>query len=60
MKEGSAMLWKPDVCIYHGGCDDSRLDVSDIAKSYGGGGHRNAAGFEVPSERALRHPTQSG
>lgn len=54
------MLWKPDVCIYHGGCDDSRLDVSDIAKSYGGGGHRNAAGFEVPSERALRHPTQSG
>jgi hypothetical protein len=40
--------------------DDSRLDVSDIAKSYGGGGHRNAAGFEVPSERALRHPTQSG
>jgi hypothetical protein len=27
---------------------DSGLDVSEIAKVYGGGGHRNAAGFEVP------------
>lgn len=25
-----------------------RLDVSEIAKRYGGGGHRNAAGFTVP------------
>ena len=24
------------------------LDVSEIAKQYGGGGHRNAAGFQVP------------
>lgn len=24
------------------------LDVSEIAKSYGGGGHRNAAGFQMP------------
>jgi hypothetical protein len=31
--------------------EDSRADVSEIAKLYGGGGHRNAAGFEVPSER---------
>lgn len=28
--------------------DDGRLDVSAIAKRYGGGGHRNAAGFAVP------------
>lgn len=27
--------------------EDSRLDVSEIAKKYGGGGHRNAAGFQV-------------
>lgn len=26
---------------------DQRLDVSEIAKRFGGGGHRNAAGFEV-------------
>ncbi len=24
------------------------IDVSDVAKTYGGGGHRNAAGFTVP------------
>ncbi|WP_288989863.1 DHHA1 domain-containing protein [uncultured Sphingopyxis sp.] len=27
---------------------DDRMDVSDIARKYGGGGHRNAAGFGVP------------
>lgn len=27
---------------------DKGLDVSEIAKQYGGGGHRNAAGFRVP------------
>jgi uncharacterized protein len=27
------------------------LDVSDIAKSYGGGGHQNAAGFQVELNR---------
>ncbi len=29
--------------------DDSRQDVSIVAKSFGGGGHRNAAGFRVPA-----------
>jgi oligoribonuclease NrnB/cAMP/cGMP phosphodiesterase (DHH superfamily) len=29
--------------------EDRRLDVSEIAKKYGGGGHRNAAGFQIPS-----------
>ena len=28
---------------------DDRLDVSEIAKANGGGGHRNAAGFRVPN-----------
>jgi hypothetical protein len=27
---------------------DDRLNVSEIARKYGGGGHRNAAGFGVP------------
>lgn len=27
---------------------DDRQDVSEVAKSFGGGGHRNAAGFRVP------------
>ena len=27
---------------------DDRLNVADIAKKFGGGGHRNAAGFGVP------------
>ena len=30
---------------------DEGLDVSEIAKSYGGGGHRNASGFRVPFSR---------
>lgn len=29
--------------------EDHRADVSAVAKRYGGGGHRNAAGFEVPA-----------
>lgn len=32
--------------------EDHRVDVSEIAKKYGGGGHRNAAGFQVPSMAA--------
>lgn len=28
---------------------DDRLDVSEVAKTKGGGGHRNAAGFEEPA-----------
>jgi len=27
--------------------EDARLDVSEIAKKFGGGGHRNAAGYQV-------------
>ncbi len=28
--------------------EDERVDVSEVAKSFGGGGHRNAAGFRMP------------
>lgn len=28
--------------------ENSRQDVSEVAKTFGGGGHRNAAGFRVP------------
>lgn len=58
---GSALLRAyPDVAFAAIGVDayggrtwslrstDDRTDVSDVAKRYGGGGHRNAAGFRVP------------
>lgn len=32
--------------------EDSRLDVSQIAQKFGGGGHRNAAGYQI-SERLM-------
>ncbi|MGU7780691.1 DHHA1 domain-containing protein [Burkholderia sp. PU8-34] len=32
---------------------DDGIDVSDIAKQYGGGGHAKAAGFKVPREHPL-------
>lgn len=35
---------------------DSGMDVSEIAKQYGGGGHRNAAGFRVALDHALAYP----
>jgi nanoRNase/pAp phosphatase (c-di-AMP/oligoRNAs hydrolase) len=38
-----------DVSIYSIG----ELDVASIASGYGGGGHRNAAGFNVPLQRWL-------
>jgi nanoRNase/pAp phosphatase (c-di-AMP/oligoRNAs hydrolase) len=37
--------------------ENDRTDVSEIAKKYGGGGHRNAAGFEVESlDYAMKSP----
>lgn len=32
---------------------DEGLDVSEIAKQYGGGGHRNASGFRLSYEKAM-------
>lgn len=33
--------------------ENARVDVSEIAKMFGGGGHRNAAGFELPDVSLL-------
>lgn len=33
--------------------DSGRVDVSEIAKKYGGGGHRNAAGFQLAESAKL-------
>lgn len=30
------------------------FDVAEIAKKYGGGGHKNAAGFKVPNDEAVQ------
>ena len=32
---------------------DDGMDVSEVAKQYGGGGHAKAAGFKVPRDHAL-------
>lgn len=37
---------------------DAGVDVSEIAKLYGGGGHRNAAGFTVPFSTAAEFEVQ--
>lgn len=29
--------------------EDHRVDVSEVAKKFGGGGHRNAAGYQLPA-----------
>lgn len=39
--------------------EDARLDVSEIARLFGGGGHRNAAGFQIvpmPAPRVIQPP----
>lgn len=35
--------------------EDSRADVSEVAKKFGGGGHRNAAGFEIAPDIRFFH-----
>ena len=52
-----AMIWyyDHDKCNYR--CSlrafHDTMDVSEIAKSFGGGGHRKAAGFNLPKSK---HP----
>ena len=36
--------------------DDTRQDVSEVARKFGGGGHRNAASFRVPDDSELKDP----
>lgn len=40
--------------------NDAGMDVSEIAKKYGGGGHRNAAGFKAPFELAVESNQPEG
>lgn len=43
----------PDGRVFSLRSTDEGLDVSEIAKQYGGGGHRNASGFRVPFNHPL-------
>lgn len=53
MAEGepfAACYWRtPKGWVFSLRSQDDGIDVSEIALRYGGGGHRNAAGFSVPS-----------
>lgn len=40
--------------------DDNGVDVSDIAKQYGGGGHAHAAGFKLKSPLVIVDPKKVG
>lgn len=57
MAEGqpfAACYWDtPDGRIFGLRATDEGVDVSDIAKKYGGGGHAKAAGFRVPRTHVL-------
>lgn len=45
----AACYWDtPDGRVFSLRSTDEGLDVSEIAKQYGGGGHRNASGFRLP------------
>lgn len=43
----------PDSRVFSLRSTDTGIDVSQIATQYGGGGHRNAAGFGVPRDHEL-------
>lgn len=50
----AACYWDtPDGRVFSLRSSDAGQDVSAVAKTYGGGGHRNAAGFQVPHSHAL-------
>jgi oligoribonuclease NrnB/cAMP/cGMP phosphodiesterase (DHH superfamily) len=50
----AACYWDtPEGRVYSLRSTDEGVDVSEIAKGYGGGGHRNASGFRVPYEHEL-------
>lgn len=50
----AACYWDvPDGRVFSLRSADAGQDVSAVAKTYGGGGHRNAAGFKVPHSHVL-------
>lgn len=49
----AACYWDtPDGRVFSLRSRDNGMDVSEIAKQYGGGGHKNASGFRVSFEKA--------
>lgn len=53
----AACYWDvPDGRVFSLRSSDTGVDVSEIAKQYGGGGHKNAAGFKVGKEHSLAQP----
>jgi uncharacterized protein len=50
----AACYWDAEGCRHFGlRSTDDGMDVSLIASMYGGGGHKNAAGFKVPRDHEL-------
>ena len=50
----AACYWDtPDGRVFSLRSSDDGLDVSEIAKRFGGGGHRNAAGFKLAPGQSL-------
>lgn len=50
----AACYWDtPESRVFSLRSRDDGFDVSEVAKKYGGGGHRNAAGFAVPRDHPL-------
>jgi hypothetical protein len=50
----AACYWDvPDGRVFSLRSSDAGQDVSAVAKTYGGGGHRNASGFKVPHSHVL-------
>lgn len=46
---GVLLYWDtPDGRVFSLRSTDGGMDVSEIAKGYGGSGHRNASGFKMP------------
>lgn len=55
----AACYWDtPGGRVYSLRSTDDGLDVSEIAKKYGGGGHPHAAGFRVPLDHELARPPE--
>lgn len=53
-KPFAACYWDTkDARIFSLRSTDNGMDVSAIAREYGGGGHQNAAGFQVPRDHEL-------
>jgi nanoRNase/pAp phosphatase (c-di-AMP/oligoRNAs hydrolase) len=50
----AACYWDtPESRVFGLRSGEDGADVSEIAKQYGGGGHKHAAGFKVPREHEL-------